>query len=60
MPQNAGNLPFRHDGNAVADGAQLLQFGGNDDNRHLLFAVEVYERFQYKLLGADINAACRL
>ena len=57
--QHVHHLALRDDGNAVADGAQLHQFGRNHHDGHALFAVEPHQRLQHQLFGADVNAARR-
>ena len=49
--------PFVDDGDAVADGAQLLQLAGHHDDGHAQFPVVLVQGVQHQALGADVDAA---
>ena len=55
-----GDFTARDNGDPIADLPQLLELRGDHHHGDAALAVELLERVEHQLLGADVNAARRL
>src|SRR5215831_20556936 len=58
-PPNAGQIPFVHHGDAVADTENLFQVAADDDHRRAVGG-QLIDQFVNLALRADVDAARRL